>query len=167
MKEYHEKYAEEHEVVKGSDKKRFSFYKPELKYRVVADFRPINDTTAIVMKTTGKADKKFYRYGTLYFTVLTKKLQLTVYQSEQLKNDPEYDDYLFVPFTDLTSGEGSYAGGRYLDFRMTDIKMGKLRLDFNKAYNPYCAYAKGYNCPIPPRENHLDIEIKAGEKEFK
>jgi uncharacterized protein (DUF1684 family) len=69
-------------------------------------------------------------------------------------------------FTDGTSGNESYDVGRYLDFRMSDIKNNKIVIDFNKAYNPYCAYEKGYNCPIPPKENNVSMPIRAGEKKF-
>ncbi|HNJ28593.1 MAG TPA: DUF1684 domain-containing protein, partial [Ferruginibacter sp.] len=76
-------------------------------------------------------------------------------------------DYLFVPFTDLTTGDESYGSGRYIEFYIQDIQGdGTLQLDFNKAYNPYCAYASGFKCPIPPRENALNVAIKAGEKNF-
>ena len=81
-------------------------------------------------------------------------------------NDEKYKNYLFVPYTDLTSGNKSYGGGKYLDFMMEDIQNNMLLIDFNKAYNPYCAYTSGYNCPIPPRENNLLIAIKAGEMNF-
>ncbi len=80
--------------------------------------------------------------------------------------DTAYKNYLFLPFTDLTSGNRSYGGGRYLDFLMEDIKSNTLIIDFNKAYNPYCAYTTGYNCPIPPRENDLPVAIPAGEMEY-
>ena len=76
-------------------------------------------------------------------------------------------DYLLVPFGDATSGFESYGGGRYMDFNIPDIKNNKVVLDFNKAYNPYCAYVSGkYNCPLPPRENELPVAIFAGEKTF-
>ena len=79
---------------------------------------------------------------------------------------PQYRDYLFVPFKDLTNAHETYGGGRYLDFRMKDIEGASCVLDFNKAYNPYCAYSEGYNCPIPPRENHLEVRVEAGEMGF-
>ncbi|MEJ0106895.1 MAG: DUF1684 domain-containing protein [Bacteroidota bacterium] len=67
------------------------------------------------------------------------------------------------PFTDLTTGNESYQTGRYIDFTVKDIKNGELVIDFNKAYNPSCAYVSDkYNCPVPPRENNLTIAIKAG-----
>ncbi len=81
--------------------------------------------------------------------------------------DPKFKDELFIPFTDLTSGESSYGGGRYIDINVNDIVGGSFELDFNKAYNPYCAYVTGkYNCPIPPKENNLSVAIQAGEKIF-
>ena len=69
---------------------------------------------------------------------------------------------LFLPFQD--SSADSYGGGRYLDIRTGDIRDGKLVLDFNRCYNPYCAYKEGYSCPIPPVENRLPVAIEAGEK---
>ena len=75
-------------------------------------------------------------------------------------------EYLFVPFGDATSGFESYGGGRYIEFYISDIKNNKVIIDFNKAYNPYCAYTTGYNCPIPPTENMLTVAITAGEKNY-
>jgi uncharacterized protein (DUF1684 family) len=90
-----------------------------------------------------------------------------VYQSEELMKLPDYADYLFLPFTDATSGEESYANGRYIDLRIKDIGNNQYTIDFNKAYNPYCAYVSGkYNCPIPPAENNLAVAIRAGEMKF-
>jgi uncharacterized protein (DUF1684 family) len=81
---------------------------------------------------------------------------------------PQYKDYLYLPFKDFTNGESTYGGGRYLDFKMSDIQENQtIIIDFNKAYNPYCAYSDGYSCPIPPSENHLQVFIEAGEKNIK
>ncbi|MEP6676718.1 MAG: DUF1684 domain-containing protein [Ferruginibacter sp.] len=101
----------------------------------------------------------------MYFKIRDTALTLTVYRSLETLPAP-YKDYLFIPFTDITSGNTSYGGGRYIDVEKKDIKNNQLDLDFNKAYNPYCAYTTGYNCPIPPRENNLAIEILAGEKDY-
>jgi uncharacterized protein len=77
-------------------------------------------------------------------------------------NKPEYKDYLFLPFTDLTNGVQTYQGGRYLDLR---IPQGdEIVIDFNQSYNPYCAYSGRYSCPVVPSENHLDMEVLAGVK---
>ena len=75
-----------------------------------------------------------------------------------------YGKYLFVPFTDATSGTQSYGGGRYLDLELPEGTM--LEVDFNYAYNPYCAYTDGYSCPIPKPESRLPISILAGEKVY-
>jgi uncharacterized protein len=77
-----------------------------------------------------------------------------------------YETCSFIPFIDEGSGQSSYEGGRYLDFKMSNIVDNKLIIDFNKAYNPYCAFTTGYNCPIPPSENTLPVVITAGEKMF-
>jgi uncharacterized protein (DUF1684 family) len=79
---------------------------------------------------------------------------------------PGLKDYLFVPFTDLTNYATTYAGGRYLELRTGEIKNGQVVLDFNKSYNPYCAYADGYACPIPPDANRLPVAVAAGEMMF-
>ena len=78
----------------------------------------------------------------------------------------EYKDYLFIPFTDATNGNETYEGGRYIDILITDISNNTVVIDFNKAYNPYCCYATGYHCPIPPKENALSVTINAGEKKY-
>ncbi|MBX2930856.1 MAG: DUF1684 domain-containing protein [Chitinophagaceae bacterium] len=166
IKAYQKNYVQEHEVVKGKDKKNFKFFKPNSRYHVMATFTKMNDSVGFIMKTSGTRDKKFFRYGIINFSIDNKPLQLTVYSSEQLMNDTAYKGYLFLPFTDLTSGNNSYGGGRYIDLLFSAIQENKISIDFNKAYNPYCVYAYGYNCPIPPKENHLSIAIKAGEKMY-
>jgi hypothetical protein len=75
--------------------------------------------------------------------------------------------YGFIPFTDLTTGEESYGGGRYIDLEGLQRNEEKLVLDFNIAYNPYCAFTDYYSCPIPPEENNLPVAIEAGEKIYK
>ena len=166
IKDYQELYVIHHEVVKETDKLFFRFYIPGKQYRVNASFEKLYDSTGFIMKTSGTKDKKFLRYGRVRFTLLKKSVELTVYRSVQLLSDTAYKNYLFLPFTDVTSGAGSYGGGRYLDLSTEDIIDNKIIIDFNKAYNPYCAYASGYNCPIPPKENALPVAIKAGEKAF-
>jgi uncharacterized protein len=166
LTKFQQEYVHTHEVVKEADWKYFRFFPVDKKYRVLATFEKIDDPKGFIMKTSGTKTPQYFKYGTLTFTINKKVLHLTVYQSQQLMKDDKYKDYLFVPFTDLTSGNKSYGGGKYLDFVLDDIKNNTLLIDFNKAYNPYCAYATGYNCPIPPRENDLPVAIKAGEMNF-
>ena len=124
----------------------------------------VRDSTAAPfnMKTSNNQEKVYRKYGELHFLLNGQALRLTVYQSLALMNTKEYADYLFVPFTDLTNGHQSYGGGRYLDLRHGQIQAGKVQLDFNRAYNPYCAYVTGFSCPVPPTENRLPVAILAG-----
>ena len=166
LHQYQQLYIKNHEVVKGDDKKFIRFFPVNKKYLVTASFSKTNDSKGFVMKTSGTKTSKFFRYGIINFFIDKKPYHLTVYQSEDLQNKKQYKNYLFIPFTDLTSGNESYGGGKYIDITTEDIKENKIVIDFNKAYNPYCAYTTGYNCPIPPRENFLLVAIKAGEMNF-
>jgi uncharacterized protein (DUF1684 family) len=116
------------------------------------------------MPTTTDRKPLYVKYGELHFTIKGIKCQLNVYQNIDLSKKPGYADYLFLPFTDLTSGVESYGGGRYIDLRMQESK--QWTINFNLAYNPYCAYNEIYSCPIPPQENDLKVEVKAGVKKF-
>ncbi|QDA59838.1 DUF1684 domain-containing protein [Hymenobacter jejuensis] len=120
------------------------------------------DSTALPfrMKTSTAREPEYRKYGVLHFTLNGQPLQLIVYQSLDLMRKPGYGDYLFVPFTDPTNGHESYGGGRYIDLRIP--KSPVLMLDFNRAYNPYCAYSPKYSCPVPPAENRLPVAIRAG-----
>ncbi len=139
------------------------FYPADSSYRVEAVFIATPEAQPFEMATYSGITKPYRKYGVLLFELNGHKLKLAVYESLRLKNIPAYQDHLFLPFKDASNGEETYGGGRYLDLKRTDIKDGKLLLDFNKAYNPWCCYSDGYSCPIPPAENHLDVAIRAGE----
>ena len=168
IKDYQKKYAASHEVVKVNNKKYFRFFTADEKYKVKCSFETATDTAAVIMKTSGTKipQKDFVRYGKLSFAINDTVLTLTVYRSKALQNNPQYSRYLFIPFTDVTTGNETYGSGRYIDILTTDIKNNIVEIDFNKAYNPYCAYSANFNCPIPPKENYLPVAIKAGEKTF-
>lgn len=159
-------YVKSHEVVQKSDKKYFQFFTPDSKFKVAAKFSRVIDSVGFIMKTSGKTPKRYFRYGMVTFKIVDSVFKLTVYQGADLMQTVLYKNHLFLPFTDLTSGEESYGAGRYVDLEINDIVNNSVVLDFNKAYNPYCAYSDEYNCPIPPRENYLNIAITAGEKNF-
>ncbi len=165
LKAFRSGYILQHEVVKGKDKNYFRFFAVDSTYKVNAAFEKIFDTTGFTMKTSAGTTKHYYKYGKVNFMLHDTAVQLFIYQSKALIYT-SYKDYLFIPFTDLTSGDASYGGGRYLDLVINDIKNQQVVIDFNKAYNPYCAYATGFYCPIPPQENTLTVAIKAGEKTF-
>lgn len=160
------KYVEEHEVVKGKDKKLLQFYPVNQRYRIAATFERKENSEWFLMGSSGKIKKEYRLYGIISFSINDTAVILNVYQSKQLMASPEYADHLFIPFTDKTSGTDTYGGGRYIDLEKKDIKDKLYVIDFNKAYNPYCAYTTGYNCPIPPKENDLTVAIMAGEKNY-
>jgi uncharacterized protein (DUF1684 family) len=98
------------------------------------------------------------------FNLKGNAYRLNVYQNQDLMKKEGFEDYLFLPFLDDTNGEESYGGGRYIDLGIPEGD--EVVIDFNKAYNPYCAYNEKYSCPIVPRENYLDLKVEAGVKAF-
>jgi uncharacterized protein (DUF1684 family) len=160
-------YVQTHEVVKGEDRAAMQFYPASKSYRVVATVKKVANSQWLKFATSGNTQQVYKVYATLSFTLNGKPCQLNIYQSQDLMLSATYQDYLFLPFTDATTGSETYEGGRYLDLSLKDIRNGRLVLDFNKAYNPYCAYVSGqYNCPIPPKENALPTHVNAGEKAY-
>ncbi len=114
------------------------------------------------MKTSTSRLPIYNKYGEAHFTIDGQKLKLSIFQSERLSLTDEFENYLFLPFNDLSNGEESYTGGRYIDL---EVPVGDtIVINFNKSYNPYCAYSSDYSCPIPPEENFLPIKILAGVK---
>ncbi|MBL0307513.1 MAG: DUF1684 domain-containing protein [Chitinophagaceae bacterium] len=167
IQEYQQAYSKNHEVVKGDDKKNIRFFPADESFRIQSSFERIYEAPWFKMETSGK-EKKIYRdYGILRFTIKDTSLKLHIYQSQHLMSVKEYSNHLFIPFTDLSNGEESYENGRYIDLVIADVENGKYVIDFNKAYNPYCAYINNvYNCPVPPKENNLNVAIKAGEMKY-
>jgi len=148
--------------LRPKEKKKFNgldFFTPDSKYQVDAFFRESVTKDTIQMKTNTGSVTSEIRYGNLFFELNNRQYVLPVYREVGAE-----DDYVFLPFTDLTNGDLTYGGGRYLDFTFP-LKETVL-IDFNKAYNPYCAYNPKYSCPLVPSVNHLDIAIIAGEKSF-
>ena len=141
------------------------FFEPDTNYRVVAILNRTPEALPFLMPTTTERKARERVYGIAQFTINGQSFELEVYQNMDLLDDEEYFDYLFLPFTDLTNGKESYTGGRYIGLTIPDGD--SLVIDFNKAYNPYCAYNKKYSCPIVPKVNHLETEVKAGVKAFK
>ncbi len=167
IKHFISNYIATHDVLKKDDKKYLRFFPIDESYSVTADFTRADNAAWFEIPTSGKIRKTFRLYGIARFSIHDTIVSLNIYQSQNLLQSEKYSDYLFLPFTDLTTGEESYHTGRYIDLTVKDIKDNKVVIDFNKAYNPSCAYVSGkYNCPIPPRENSLPVAIRAGEMSF-
>jgi uncharacterized protein (DUF1684 family) len=109
-----------------------------------------------MITSTGSA-REYLKYGQFTFDVNGEAATLQVYQDAD-------DGYFFLPFVDATAPEETYGAGRYLDIEPT--AGGQFTIDFNYAYNPYCAYSDRWSCPIPPKENRLTVRIEAGEKNY-
>lgn len=142
--------------------KGLHFYPFNEQLIVHARLERLENQSDFKMPTTGKNEPLYKKYGVLHFEINGKKMQLEVYQSQDLMKRKGFETHLFLPFIDLTSGNETYGGGRYLDIEIPEND--EIILDFNKAYHPYCAYTLGYSCPITPDVNFLETEINAGVK---
>ncbi|MBK7818379.1 MAG: DUF1684 domain-containing protein [Sphingobacteriaceae bacterium] len=133
-----------------------------LKYRVVAQLEKFDQKDTVIFPTSSGKKKRYIKYAKANFKIDGKKHSLVLYRMADIKK-PEYAKLLFLPFTDLTSNNETYGGGRYIDLEITDANT--ILIDFNLCYQPYCAYShNGWNCPIPPQENFVNAKIKAGVK---
>lgn len=151
----------EHSPLKKKERRKFKghrFYEIDLSYRVIAKVNLIKKPDTIVMPTSAGTEKRYLRWAKLKFQIAGQDCELIAYKSAKAGQG----NYLFIPFRDATSGTETYGGGRYLDLEVPEGD--ELVLNFNLAYNPYCAYTTGWFCPLPPEENTLDVPIKAGLK---
>jgi uncharacterized protein (DUF1684 family) len=141
-----------------------NFFPISEKFHVIADFIRTENEEPFEMKTSTERKPLYVKYGQLIFVINGIGHSLNVYKNIELSKKEAYKDYLFLPFSDLTCGENSYIGGRYIDLK---VPVGNsISIDFNKAYNPYCAYNHKYSCPIVPLENDLKVAIEAGVMKF-
>jgi len=138
------------------------YFPPDANFAVPAKLEKIPDPVLVKMLTSLNLEKVFYRYALIRFQIDGQFCQLTAYKSS-LEGDEA--GLLFIPFTDLTSGVETYAAGRFLE--IDEPLTAEFILDFNYSFNPLCNYSSVYNCPRPPRENNLNVAIKAGEKTYR
>ena len=130
-------------------------------YRVTSKLERFDTPKPTMMATSTGTRQAYLRYGAFTFEIMGRSLKLIVFKPAE---DP-YARSLFIPFSDETSGHDTYSAGRYLD--LEEQGGDDYELDFNIAYNPYCAYSEEYTCPMPPAENKLPVNILAGEKNYK
>ncbi len=136
-----------------------SYFDPDPTYRVQARLERVTDQKLLVLPTTTGQEEKYIRYGYATFKLKGQLQRLLVLEPF------EQPAPLFVAFADDTSGDTTYGGGRYLNVEKPSRAGAKsLKLDFNQAYNPYCAYNGTFSCPLPPKENVLTVAVEAGEK---
>ncbi len=133
------------------------YYPENPALRLTVPIEEYPDKATLTMITSTGSAREYVKYGHFSFDVNGEAATLQVYQ------DPD-NDYFFLPFVDATAPDETYGAGRYLDIE--PIGDGEFLIDFNYAYNPYCAYNDKWSCPIPPKENRLKVRIEAGEKNF-
>ncbi|MBU3822449.1 DUF1684 domain-containing protein [Flavobacteriaceae bacterium XHP0103] len=153
--------------LKKKDLKTFEgldFFKFDSTYVVKAHLERTPNSEWFNMKTTTSRVSKERIFGVLHFELKGIPYQLNIYQGADTMQEEGMEDYLFLPFLDETNGTETYGGGRYIDLRIPDGHT--LELDFNTAYNPFCAYNEAYSCPIVPRVNYLKTRVEAGVKAF-
>jgi len=166
-KEINKQYGDEDKSpLKEADRanfKKLEFYDIDSEFVVQAKLDWFEKDSIFEMKTTTARLAKYRRSGVATFIIDGNELELVFYQNVKGATNPLYKDYYFLPFKDNTNGEESYGGGRYIDL-IIDEGSADAQINFNVAYNPYCAYNDRYSCPIVPSENYINIEIKAGVK---
>ena len=134
-----------------------SYYDVNPALRIEADVEPPESTDDLTMSTSTGDEAVYRRAGVVHFLVDGEPARLTLFEDDDAED-------LFVPFRDSTSGRETYGAGRYLE--VARPRAGRVTLDFNHAYNPYCADSESYSCPLAPGENWLRVPIRAGEKRY-
>ncbi len=138
------------------------YFEPDVKFRVNADLEAIENKKMIVLPTSDGKEKKYLEYAYASFKLDGVKNKLLILEIVDMG---PYKGTLFLAFADDTSTKETYGAGRYLDLKKVP-GAATITLDFNKAYNPYCAYSEKFSCPFPPSENIIKVAIAAGEKTF-
>lgn len=136
-----------------------TYFPPEPALALRLPLEPDPDREGVVLQTSTGSARAYERVGWVSFEVGGRPARLAVFQPEGAAPG----EGLFLPFRDATSGRETYGAGRYLEPELTPD--GRLFLDFNRAYSPYCAYSDAWSCPLPPPENRLSVPIRAGERE--
>jgi uncharacterized protein len=162
--------ADKDEFMKNSDESPFAdsaaaftglkYFPPSLKYRIVADLEPVENKQVVVLQTSDEKEQRYLEYARATFTLDDTRCSLLIL--EVMDSGP-FKGTLFLAFADQSSAIETYGAGRYLDVKKTP-GASSITLDFNEAYNPYCAYNDNFSCPFPPKENILNVLIAAGEK---
>ena len=150
--------SEESPIKDKASFKGLKYYPFTKEYIVDFVLEKAEKAETVELKMTDGTAEKLILFGILKGKIGSFAVSLRLYQHE--------DGDFFLPFKDKTAPTETYGGGRFLDLPLTNVKNNRLRVDFNLAYNPYCAYNEEFACPIPPAENTLPIRIEAGEKNF-
>lgn len=135
---------------------RLSYFEINEDLKIEAEIVRSSEKDSIKLVTNTGEVRSFFIIGQARFKINGNEVSLDLLTED--------NSNLFIPFADQTSGKSTYGGGRYLELKIPNAD--EVVLDFNLAFNPYCAYVEGYSCPLPPKANVLKVEIKAGEKKY-
>lgn len=147
------------EAQKG-DLDQLDFYPVDETFKVKARLEPLEVKKMVQIPLTDGSVEKYVRHSFVVFELKGQEVKVLLLQAADEADKRNF----FLAFADATSGEETYGGGRYLNLRQDGQR--SITIDFNLAYNPYCAYNPEFACPIPPKENILEIPIPAGEKNY-
>lgn len=152
------------------DRKHFDhlyYFDVDESWNLTAKFKKLDGKDTVDFATSAGKVKRFVRYAKLTFDKDGAHHSFFAYKRVYPAGfTPTHAPYLFIPFTDMTTGSECYGGGRYMDTEVPEEGVTELVLDFNRCYNPYCAYGDGFACPIPPKDNFLNLRVDAGEKAY-
>ena len=157
---------EKHEYFKNSNEspffekkfKKLNYFDPDISFKVIAKIEYLKKKDTVLLKTSDNNEAIYIKFARAVMKLKNENLNLILYKEAMNENE------IFLLFNDLTNGNETYEGGRYIDFDFKNSK--RIEIDFNKAYNPYCVYDIKYSCPIPPKENKIPLRILAGEKKY-
>jgi hypothetical protein len=172
MSQYRENYkngfiADPRSPLAKEDLEHLDFYPANPKWKLDCKVELAENQKPFEMPTYSGVTRTYILYAKAVCPNLDgQKVELEIYKNIHQPINPLYKNHLFLPFKDETNTEDTYGGGRYINMTTLDIINQKMTIDFNKSYNPWCAYSDGYNCPIPPRANRLEFKIEAGEKNY-
>ncbi len=139
-----------------------SYYPPDIKYRIIASLKPVHQRKPMILATNDGKEQRYIEYAWAEFKLDGIAQRLLILEIADMG---PFRGKLFLAFGDETSASETYGAGRYLDVA-SPPGSSTIKLDFNLAYNPYCAYDNSFSCPLSPRENILTVPIRAGEKNY-
>ncbi len=149
------------------DLKHLDFYPPNQDWKLQCECSKVENAKPFELPTYSGITRTYIAHSKVKCAYKNQDLGFYLYKNLTQPANPLYKNYLFLPFKDETNSIETYGGGRYINLYESDIQDGKIVIDFNKCYNPWCAYSDGYNCPIPPKDNHFELSVLAGEKSYK
>lgn len=137
-----------------------NYFPPDISFKTNAVIEKLEKPDTVLLKTFNKKEVVYLKFAIAKMKLKGEKINLILFRELNNKNK----NNVFLLFNDKTNGNQTYSGGRYIDLNFKNSK--RIEVDFNKAYNPYCEYDIKYTCPIPPKENKIQIKILAGEKKY-